>query len=77
MPVLSSQQLDAIAKAMREERLRGEHSRHQAYILDLLDTVKSVKKEKKKWQRLAQARGETLLAIRVITNKAALQIKEK
>lgn len=77
MPVLSTQQLDALAKIVREEKLRGEHPRYQGHVLDLLETIKFVKKEKKKWQRLAQARGEALLTIKYNTNKSTLQLDKK
>jgi len=46
-------------------------------VLDLLETIKFVKKEKKKWQRLAQARGEALLTIKYNTNKSTLQLDKK
>ncbi|NJB67177.1 acyl-CoA reductase-like NAD-dependent aldehyde dehydrogenase [Desulfobaculum xiamenense] len=65
--ILNSQQLTALRQRNDEELRKGQYAKHgypAHTIRDLLQTVEALKKEKKKWQRLATARGEALDAIR-------------
>lgn len=53
--------------ALRQKNERTTtHGWPRQTIQDLLDTIDAVKKEKKKWQRLAEDRGERLLKIEQI-----------
>lgn len=53
--------------ALRQKNERATtHGWPRQTILDLLDTIDAVKKEKKKWQRLAEDRGERLVKIEQI-----------
>ena len=53
--------------ALRQKNERtATHGWPRQTIQDLLDTIDGLKKEKKKWQRLAEDRGERLLKIEQI-----------
>jgi len=65
--ILNASQLNAIRQHNDEELRKGQFAAYgypAHTIRDLLNTVEAMKKEKKKWQRLAQERGQTLQAIR-------------
>ena len=64
--ILNASQLSALKQRNDEELRRGSRATHgypARTIADLLQTVEALKKEKKKWQRLAGGRGETLAAM--------------
>ncbi|UZP67077.1 hypothetical protein N1030_15945 [Desulfovibrio mangrovi] len=67
--ILNASQLNAIRQLNDEELRKGQFAAYgypAHTIRDLLHTVEALKKEKKKWQRLAQDRGQTLQAVRDI-----------
>ena len=57
---------DQLAALRLKNEQTNTHGWPRQTILDLLDTIDAVKKEKKKWQRLAEDRGERLLKIEQI-----------
>ena len=57
---------DQLAALRQKNELTTTHGWPRQTIQDLLDTIDAVKKEKKKWQRLAEDRGERLLKIEQI-----------
>lgn len=64
--ILNASQLNALQQRNDEELRKGEYARHgypAHTIRDLLQTVESVKREKKKWKKLAQERGQALATI--------------
>jgi acyl-CoA reductase-like NAD-dependent aldehyde dehydrogenase len=68
--ILSASQLRAIKERNDEELRKGRYAKHgypAHTIQDLLHTIEALKKEKKKWQHLAQERGEALRRIRELT----------
>ncbi|SKA73520.1 hypothetical protein [Desulfobaculum bizertense] len=70
--ILNAQQLKALRQRNDEELRKGQYAKHgypAHTIRDLLQTVEAVKKEKKKWQRLASARGKTLEEILSLIEK--------
>lgn len=65
--ILNATQLEAVRQRNDEELRRGAHATpgYPAHtVRDLLQTVEALKREKKKWQRLAQERGQALDAVR-------------
>ena len=67
--ILNATQLEAIRQRNDEELRRGAHATpgYPAHtVRDLLQTVEALKKEKKKWQRLAQERGQALDTVREV-----------
>ncbi len=65
--ILNASQLNAIRQLNDEELRKGQFASYgypAHTIRDLLHTVEAMKKEKKKWQRIAQDRGQTLQAVR-------------
>ncbi|ABB39809.1 hypothetical protein Dde_3015 [Oleidesulfovibrio alaskensis G20] len=64
--ILNASQLEAIRQRNDEELRSGTRTSHgypAATIRDLLQTVDALKKEKRKWKKLAQDRGQVLAAI--------------
>ena len=57
---------DQLAALRQKNERTTTHGWPRKTILDLLDTIDGLKKEKKKWQRLAEDRGERLLKIEQI-----------
>ena len=57
---------DQLAALRQKNERTTTHGWPRQTILDLLDTIDAVKKEKKKWQRLAEDRGERLVKIEQI-----------
>ena len=57
---------DQLAALRQKNERTTTHGWPRQTIQDLLDTIDAVKKEKKKWQRLAEDRGERLLKIEQI-----------
>lgn len=72
--ILNASQLEALRQCndaiLREEEPLPEYS--AITIRDLLQTVDTLKKEKKKWQRTAQERGQALESIRGVVQKLHL-----
>lgn len=67
--ILNATQLEAIRQRNDEELRRGAHATpgYPAHtVRDLLQTLEALKKEKKKWQRLAQERGQALDTVREV-----------
>ena len=61
--ILNASQLSALRQRNDEELRKGKYAKYgypAHTIQDLLQTVEAIKKEKKKWQRLAQERGQSL-----------------
>lgn len=54
---------DQLAALRQKNERTTTHGWPRQTIQDLLDTIDAVKKEKKKWQRLAEDRGERILKI--------------
>ncbi len=74
--ILNASQLNAIRQLNDEELRKGQFATfgYPAHtIRDLLNTVEALKKEKKKWQRLAQERGQTLQAVRDVVGNGTPQ----
>ncbi|WP_147820004.1 hypothetical protein [Salidesulfovibrio onnuriiensis] len=70
--ILNSNQLKALQQRNDEELRKGEYAKHgypAHTIRDLLQTVESMKREKKKWKKLAQERGQALKTIQEIAEK--------
>ena len=64
--ILNASQLSALRQRNDEELRKGKYAKYgypAHTIQDLLQTVEAIKKEKKKWQRLAQDRGNSLRKI--------------
>ena len=57
---------DQLATLRQKNERTTTHGWPRQTIQDLLDTIDAVKKEKKKWQRLAEDRGERLVKIEQI-----------
>ena len=57
---------DQLAALRQKNERTTTHGWPRQTIQDLLDTIDAVKKEKKKWQRLAEDRGERLVKIEQI-----------
>jgi acyl-CoA reductase-like NAD-dependent aldehyde dehydrogenase len=73
--ILNASQLSALRQRNDEELRKGKYAKYgypAHTIQDLLQTVEAIKKEKKKWQRLAQERGQTLRKI----GELATMVKE-
>lgn len=61
--ILDANQLAALRQRNDEELRRGNRAQHgypAQTIQSLLHTVEALKKEKRKWKKLAQARGKSL-----------------
>lgn len=74
--ILNASQLNAILQRNDEELRKGQYAKHgypAHTIRDLLQTVEAVKREKKKWQRLAQERGNALKTIAELAEKNSPQ----
>ena len=71
--ILNASQLEAL-RQLNDELLReGDVPVHMAAtVRDLLHTVEALKKEKKKWQRTAQERGQALEVVRAAVGKVRL-----
>lgn len=70
--ILDANQLASIRQHNDEELRRGSRGTHgypAQTILNLLHTIESLKKEKKKWKKLAQDRGEALKKISEIASE--------
>jgi acyl-CoA reductase-like NAD-dependent aldehyde dehydrogenase len=70
--ILNASQLSALRQRNDEELRKGKYAKYgypAHTIQDLLQTVESIKKEKKKWQRLAQERGQCLRKISELAGK--------
>ncbi len=70
--ILNASQLSALWQRNDEELRKGKYAKYgypAHTIQDLLQTVEAIKKEKKKWQRLAQERGQSLRQIIDIVGK--------
>jgi acyl-CoA reductase-like NAD-dependent aldehyde dehydrogenase len=70
--ILNASQLSALRQRNDEELRKGKYAKYgypAHTIQDLLQTVESIKKEKKKWQRLAQERGQYLEKISELAGK--------
>ncbi|PIE69021.1 MAG: hypothetical protein CSA21_04350 [Deltaproteobacteria bacterium] len=70
--ILNASQLSALRQRNDEELRKGKYAKYgypAHTIQDLLQTVEAIKKEKKKWQRLAQERGNTLRTIGDLANR--------
>jgi hypothetical protein len=77
--ILSASQLRAIRERNDEELRKGRYAKHgyPAHLIqDLLHTIEALKKEKKKWQHLAQERGDALRRIRALTASVARDEEE-
>lgn len=74
--ILNASQLEAL-RQRNDEELRRNGQATPGYpagtIRDLLQTIDALKKEKKKWQRTAQERGQALETIRAVAVKVRLQ----
>lgn len=71
--ILNASQLKALQQRNDEELRKGEYAKHgypAHTIRDLLQTVESMKREKKKWKKLAQERGQALKSIQEIAEKS-------
>lgn len=63
--ILTAQQLRAIRQRNDEELRKGSRHGYPAHtIQDLLQTVEAMKREKKKWKKLAQERGQLIQTIK-------------
>lgn len=74
--ILNASQLEALRQRNNEELRRngqGASDYPADTIRDLLQTIESLKKEKKKWQRTAQERGQALETIRELAMRVHLQ----
>ncbi|NDV20950.1 hypothetical protein GO013_16180 [Pseudodesulfovibrio sp. JC047] len=61
--ILDANQLIAIRQSNDEELRRGNRGTHgypAHTVQNLLHTIEALKKEKRKWKKLAQARGKAL-----------------
>ena len=70
--ILNASQLSALWQRNDEELRKGKYAKYgypAHTIQDLLQTVEAIKKEKKKWQRLAQERGQSLRQVIDIVGK--------
>ena len=70
--ILDANQLAAIRQRNDGELSKGNRSRlgyPAPTIQNLLHTIEALKKEKRKWKKLAQARGKTLAEIRELAGK--------
>ncbi len=68
--ILDANQLAALRQRNDEEVRKGNNGTHgypAQTIQSLLHTVEALKKEKRKWKKLAQARGKALEKISDIT----------
>lgn len=73
--ILNSSQLEALRQRNDEELRRngqGTPGYPAGTIRDLLQTIEALKKEKKKWQRTAQERGQALEAVRTLVSRVHL-----
>ena len=71
--ILNASQLSALRQRNDEELRKGKYAKYgypAHTIQDLLQTVEAIKKEKKKWQRLAQERGQALRKIGELAHTA-------
>ncbi|BDQ35034.1 hypothetical protein [Pseudodesulfovibrio portus] len=69
--ILDANQITSIRQHNDEELrtgCRGTHGYPASTVQNLLHTIESLKKEKRKWKKLAQARGKALKAIRDIAD---------
>jgi len=69
--ILDANQIVSIRQHNDEELRRGSRGTHgypASTIQNLLHTIESLKKEKRKWKKLAQARGKALKTIHDITS---------
>ncbi|SKA82142.1 hypothetical protein SAMN02745704_01513 [Paucidesulfovibrio gracilis DSM 16080] len=70
--ILDANQLAAIRQRNDEELRLGPRATHgypARTVQDLLHTVEAMKREKRKWKKLAQARGKALADIRELASK--------
>ena len=70
--ILNASQLSALRQRNDEELRKGKYAKYgypAHTIQDLLQTVEAIKKEKKKWQRLAQERGQSLRQVSEIVGR--------
>ncbi len=71
--ILDANQIASI-RQNNDEELRGGNRATHGYpahtIQNLLHTIEALKKEKRKWKKLAQARGKTLEEIRHLTSQS-------
>lgn len=70
--ILDANQLAAIRQRNDEELRQGNRATHgypARTMQNLLHTVEALKKEKRKWKKLAQARGKALDEIANIASK--------
>ncbi len=70
--ILDANQIASIRQHNDEELRKGSRARHgypAQTIQNLLHTIEALKKEKKKWKKLAQARGKAIADIRDITDE--------
>ena len=68
--ILDANQLASIRQHNDEELRRGNRGTHgypAPTIRNLMHTIEALKKEKRKWKKLAQARGKALKEISEIT----------
>lgn len=80
MAVLDKNQLRAIRQRNDTEISRGSKSAHgypKEIIHDLLQTIDFLAKEKKKWQRVAEHRGDRFRKIVEICADAAITPEEE
>lgn len=64
--ILDANQIASIRQSNDEELRRGSRVKHgypAHTIQNLLHTIEALKKEKRKWKKLAQARGKTITEI--------------
>ena len=67
--ILTQQQIEGLR--LRYENAGHAHGYPTGMITDLLHTLSAMKSEKKKWQRLAQDRGEKLKRIAAMVGTEA------
>lgn len=78
MAILNSVALQAIERKVsrwRENNSRVPHGYPLSEISDMLDTIIELKTEKKKWQRLAEHRGQALKNVSKIVEQASEQMQ--
>ena len=71
--ILDANQLAAVRQRNDEELRRGNHASHgypAHTIQNLMHTIEALKKEKRKWKKLAQARGKALDEISKIADNS-------
>ena len=71
--ILDANQIASIRQHNDEELRRGSRATHgypAHTVQNLLHTIEALKKEKRKWKKLAQARGKALEGISKIANES-------